>query len=154
MLAILAKTGQNWPCGWMRGGVPLRAGNPWKTWNYLKPVLSKFHWPPALIENPKKSRRNLKIGVFESDFKQIPFVFRQTTCTYSESWGPVENFLVRACRCEKNVPKNVGVFFDNFHRFGHFGQKLSKIALFGQKWPKWPKWSFLAFFLEPRIRIS
>ena len=37
-----------------------------------------------------KSLKNLKVGVFETDFKQIPFVFRQTTCTYSESWGPVE----------------------------------------------------------------
>ena len=32
--------------------------------------------------------------------------------------------LVRAFRCEKNVPS---VFFDNFHRFCHFGQKLSKV---------------------------
>ena len=33
-----------------------------------------------------KSLRNLKVGVFETDFKQVPFVFRQTTCTYSQSW--------------------------------------------------------------------
>ena len=38
-----------------------------------------------------KSLKNLKVGVFETDFKQVPFVFRQTTCTYSESWGPVES---------------------------------------------------------------
>ena len=38
-----------------------------------------------------KSLKNLKVGVFETDFKQVPFVLRQTTCTYSESWGPVEN---------------------------------------------------------------
>ena len=25
--------------------------------------------------------------------RQVPFVFRQTTCTYSESWGPVETFF-------------------------------------------------------------
>ena len=37
-----------------------------------------------------KSLKNLKVGVFETDFKQVLFVFRQTTCTYSESWGPVE----------------------------------------------------------------
>ena len=37
-----------------------------------------------------KSLKNLKVGVFETDFKQVPFVFRQT-CTYSESWGLVEN---------------------------------------------------------------
>ena len=48
----------------MCGRFPLRAGNPWK---------------------------NLKVGVFGTDFKQVPFVFRQTNCTYSESWGPVEN---------------------------------------------------------------
>ena len=35
-----------------------------------------------------KSLKNLKVGVFETDFKQVPFVFRQTTCTYSERWGP------------------------------------------------------------------
>ena len=35
---------------------------------------------------------NLKVGVFGTDFKQVPFVFRQTSCTYSESWGPIENF--------------------------------------------------------------
>ena len=40
-----------------------------------------------------KSLKNLNIGVFETDFKQVQFVFRQTTCTYSESWGPVEKFF-------------------------------------------------------------
>ena len=40
-----------------------------------------------------KSLKNLKVGVFGTDFKQVPFVFRQTTCTYSESWGPVEKFF-------------------------------------------------------------
>ena len=40
-----------------------------------------------------KSLKNLNVGVFETDFKQVQFVFRQTTCTYSESWGPVENFF-------------------------------------------------------------
>ena len=43
-----------------------------------------------------KSLKNLKVGVFESDFKQVPFAFRQTTCKYSESWGPVENFLTHS----------------------------------------------------------
>ena len=33
-----------------------------------------------------KYLKNLKVGVFEIDFKQVPFVFRQTTCIYSESW--------------------------------------------------------------------
>ena len=41
--------------------------------------------------NSWKSWKNLKVGVFETDFKQVPFVFRQTTCTYSVSWRPVEN---------------------------------------------------------------
>ena len=36
------------------------------------------------------SQKNKKVGVFETDFKQVPFLFRQT-CTYSESWRPVEN---------------------------------------------------------------
>ena len=34
-----------------------------------------------------------EVGVFETYFKQVPFVLRQTTHTYSESWGPVENFF-------------------------------------------------------------
>ena len=38
-----------------------------------------------------ESLKNLKVGVFETDFNQVHFVFRQTTCTYSESWGLVEN---------------------------------------------------------------
>ena len=37
------------------------------------------------------SQKNHKVGFFETDFKQVPFVFWQTTCTYSESWRPVEN---------------------------------------------------------------
>ena len=40
-----------------------------------------------------ESLKNLKVGVFETDFKQVPFVLRETTHTYSESWGPVENFF-------------------------------------------------------------
>ena len=40
-----------------------------------------------------ESLKNLKVAVFEIDFKQVPLIFRQTTHTYSESWGPVENFL-------------------------------------------------------------
>ena len=45
-----------------------------------------------------KSLKNLKVGVFETDFKPVPFVFHRTTCTYSESWGPVENL------CDTPVP--------------------------------------------------
>ena len=40
-----------------------------------------------------KSLKNLKVGVFETDLKQVPFVFRQATCTFSESWGPIEHFV-------------------------------------------------------------
>ena len=43
--------------------------------------------------NSWKSRKNLKVGGFETYFKQVSFLFQQTTCTYSESWGPVENFF-------------------------------------------------------------
>ena len=32
-----------------------------------------------------ESLKNLKVGVYETDFKQVPFVLRQTTHTYSES---------------------------------------------------------------------
>ena len=40
-----------------------------------------------------ESLKNLTVGVFETDFKQVPFVLRQTTHTYSESWGPVEKIF-------------------------------------------------------------
>ena len=40
-----------------------------------------------------KCLKNLKVGVFETDFQKVPFIFRQTTHTYSESCGPVENFI-------------------------------------------------------------
>ena len=43
----------------------------------------------------KNPAKNLKLGVFETDFKQVPFGFRQTTRTYSESWGPVESPVIR-----------------------------------------------------------
>ena len=42
-----------------------------------------------------KALKNLGVGGFETDFKQFPFVFRQTTHTYSESWGAVEIFFDR-----------------------------------------------------------
>ena len=51
-----------------------------------------------------KSRKNLKVGVFETDFKQVPFVFRQITCKYSESWGPVENLLKKGYKNEVFSP--------------------------------------------------
>ena len=51
---------------------------------------------------------NQKVGVFETDFKQVPFVLGQTTHTYFESWGPVENFFetpAGGCGGAKNDPK-------------------------------------------------
>ena len=44
--------------------------------------------------------KNLKVVVFETDFKQVPFVLRQTTYTYSESWGPVQNSFLQLCSSE------------------------------------------------------
>ena len=51
-----------------------------------------------------KSLKNLKVGVFETDFKQVPFVFRQTTHTYSESWGPVEKITQKPKFVSKIFP--------------------------------------------------
>ena len=56
------------------------------------------------------SQKNKKVGVFETDFKQVPFVFRQTTCTYSESWRPLENVCdppSRAGGWVKKWPKKI-----------------------------------------------
>ena len=49
--------------------------------------------------------KNLKVGVFETDFKQVPFVFRQITCTYSECWGPVENLCAAVGKKMTEKPK-------------------------------------------------
>ena len=64
--------------------------------------------------NSWKSLKNLKVGVFETDFKQVPFVFRQTTCTYSESCGPVEKFFKKnfPLILPKNVVKLLKIDFD------------------------------------------
>ena len=63
--------------------------------------------------NSWKSLKNLKVGVFETDFKQVLFVFRQTTCTYSESSGPVENYFELFFGGKKMTqkPKIVSKFF-------------------------------------------
>ena len=75
ILAILAK---NWP----KLAIWLDVCNSlFKGWKYLK---------------------NMKVGGFETDFEQVPFVFRQTTCTYSESWRPVENL------CDPPTPPRGG----------------------------------------------
>ena len=73
--------------------------------------------------NSWKSLKNLKVGVYETDFKQVPFVFRQTTCTYSESWGPVENFCdtpapgrwVKNDRKTEKKTENISCFKIFFH---------------------------------------
>ena len=64
----------------------------------LKMALFGQNWPKFYLNlagcwNSWKSQKNKKVGVFETDFKQVLFVFRQTTCTYSESWRPVENLF-------------------------------------------------------------
>ena len=70
-------------------------------------------WPKIVQNWPlgwmcaRVSLRADKVGVFETDFKQFPFVLRQTTHTYSESWGPVEKMTQK--------PKIVSkIFFPNF----------------------------------------
>ena len=48
-----------------------------------------------------KSLKNLKVGVFGTDFKQVPFVFQQATCTF---------WMLGTCRkfgC-------LSLYFDNF----------------------------------------
>ena len=63
--------------------------------------------------NSWKSLKNLKVGVFETDFKQVPFVFWQTTCTYSESWGPVEKSYLKSEKWVRNshFTPILGAFF-------------------------------------------
>ena len=51
--------------------------------------------PTRALRRSPKSPENQKVGVFETDFKQVPFRFRQTTRTYSESWRPVEALGIR-----------------------------------------------------------
>ena len=64
---------------------------------FLKKIPFCPFWPAILLDvcsslfKGWKSLKNLKVGVFETNFKQVPFIFWQTTHTYSESWGPVEN---------------------------------------------------------------
>ena len=64
---------------------------------FLKKIPFCPFWPKIVQNWPFgwmcASLKNLKVGVFETDFKQVPFVLRQTTHTYSESWGPVEKFF-------------------------------------------------------------
>ena len=72
---------------------------------FLKRVLFFPFWPKIVQNWPIwldvcnslfkgwESLKKLKVGVFETDFKQVPFVLRQKTHTYSESWGQLENFF-------------------------------------------------------------
>ena len=50
-----------------------------------------------------ESLKNLKVGVIEPDFKQVPFVLQQTTHTYSESWGQVEKFFDTPWKSSWNI---------------------------------------------------
>ena len=72
------------------------------------------------------SQKNKKVGVFETDFKQVPFVFRQTTCTYSESWRPLENV------CDP-PPRPVGGGGGGGGGAGGGGEKMTKKIFSGQK---------------------
>ena len=64
-----------------------------------------------------ESLKNLNVGVFDTDFKQ--FVLQQTTHTYSDSWGPVENFFHPPTQiCVKKIfplflPKNIVSLLQN-----------------------------------------
>ena len=51
-----------------------------------------FGWMCAEVSF--KGWKSLKVGGFETDFKQVPFLLWQTTHTYSESCGPVEKFFI------------------------------------------------------------
>ena len=80
-------------------------------------------------EKGPKSLKNLKVGVFGTDFKQVPFVFRQTTCLYSESWGPVENLCANSNEriAKKYENLHFWAFWDKMAHFGQFLNKMNKI---------------------------
>ena len=62
-------------------------------------------WLDVFLFKGWESLKNLIVVVFETDFKQVPFVLLQTTHTYSESWGPVENFFDFMLMMKLNVEK-------------------------------------------------
>ena len=69
-----------------------------------------------------KSLKNLKVGVFETDFKQVPFVFQQTTCepALTENHGFI------------GVPRTLNfgrlsLYFDNF-----YARKLLEVKRSGE----------------------
>ena len=127
----------------------------------LKMALFGQNWPKfglylanlAGCCNSWKSLKNLKVGVFETDFKQVPFKFRKTTCTYSESWRPVENFLGEGAN---KWPKNQ-IWVKNFWSldgvdgpldsrwFIHFFWNLVVTYNLGRS----RKWSKHIFYLSP-----
>ena len=76
--------------------------------------------------NSWKSQKNQKVGFFETDFKQVPFVFRQTTCTYSESWRPLENV------CD---PISISIFCSDFMGILSFSSAYP--SLICKIWQKW-----------------
>ena len=92
-----------------------------------------------------ESLKNLKVGVFETDFMQVPFVLQQTTHTYSESWGPVENFLTPTFLASNHnwyatfFPLNRASEFSNFLLEAYtLKSKDNYVFTFWWKFQKWP----------------
>ena len=56
----------------------------------IDPNLALICLDAGIARNPGK---NLKVGGFETDFKQVPFVFRQTTWT-AEAKIPAKNLEI------------------------------------------------------------
>ena len=78
------KGGKNFPSAFLKNPIlPILVKNCPKLAIWLDVCNSLF--------KGRESLKNLKVGVFVTDLKQVPFVLRQTNHTYSESWGPVEN---------------------------------------------------------------
>ena len=139
-------------------------------------------WPKLTQIRPKfghswnswKSWKNLKVGVLEIAFKQVPFIFRPTTCTYSESWVPVEIALAPppppptpGGGGNKNDPKK---FFDkNFEKVffskskkKQFGRRKSTFCPYEHHYDsplstlrkilKFLKWRFFALFFRKKSK--
>ena len=88
-----------------------------------------------------KSLKNLEVGVIETDFKQVPFVFRQTTCTYSGALVGKKNDTKTQIWVKKIfplfLPKKLSFFTQNSPPTGGVksrgGQKMTQKPKFGSK---------------------
>ena len=90
--------------------------------NPVLPILTKncpklAIWLDVCLFKGWESLKNLIVVVFETDFKQVPFVLRQTTHTYSESWGPVDNFFDHLPPPIKSEKLNCLILF--IHLYSH-----------------------------------